>query len=113
MSAPKPPEEFLIDAFQYCEVQGEASWGETIYAEPVDIQVCRIDRESRYTFDGTGRHLLYNAVIFCYTGMSTPMPGFKEMSKIIFDEKEHILTKVVPIYEPYTKELYSYELEVV
>ncbi|MGF7002406.1 hypothetical protein M2149_000782 [Lachnospiraceae bacterium PFB1-21] len=114
MRVPKPPMEFLIDEFEYHEIADETgSWGESTFKEPVAIKAARIDRTAQYTSDGTGKHLLYNAVLFCYEGLSKPMPAFKEQSKIVFDGQEHILTKVIPIYEPYTNKIYSYELEVV
>lgn len=110
---PKPPKEFCIDQFIYEEYQGENNWSEPQYAEPIIINHCRIDRGSQYTSTTSGKQLLFNAVIFCYEGIATPIPTFKEQSVIKFDGRDHIITKVIPIYEAYQPKLYSYELEVV
>lgn len=113
MLIPKPPKEFCIDFFEYKEYLGENNWSEPEYAESVTINHCRIDRGSEFTSTTTGKQLLYNAVVFCYEGITTPLPEFKMQSIIHFDGKDHVITKVIPIYEPYRKNLYSYELEVV
>lgn len=110
---PKPPMEFCVDSFIYKEHAGENDWSEPVFAEPVMIERCRIDRGSQYTSTTTGKLLLYNAVIFCYEGITTPLPTFKEQSVLSFDGVDHVVTKVIPIYEAYSTTIYSYELEVI
>lgn len=110
---PKPPKEFCIDSFKYKEYLGENNWSEPIYADPILIKYCRIDRGSEYTSTTSGKQLLYNAVVFCYEGITDPLPEFKTQSIIIYDDMEHVITKVIPIYEAYSNTIYSYELEVV
>lgn len=113
MVMPKPPKEFLVDSFIYREYLGEGDWNKPIYGDYVSIDNCRIDRGSQYTFSTNGKQLLYHAVVFCYAGLTDPMPDFKEQSLLIFDGREHKLVKVEPIYEAYTNEIYSYEIEVI
>lgn len=110
---PKPPKAFCIDTFEYKEYIGENSWSEPEYAEPITVEHCRIDRGAEYTSTTSGKQLLYKAVVFCYKGMTTPLPKFKAQSIVTFDGMDHVITNVIPIYEPYQKEIYSYELEVV
>lgn len=110
---PKPPKDFCIDSFQYKEYMGENIWSEPIYADPVLIEHCRIDRGAEYTSTTSGKQLLYNAVVFCYNGITTPLPEFKAQSVLVFDGQDHVVTKVIPIYEAYSTTIYSYELEVV
>ncbi len=110
---PKPPKEFCIDSFTYKKYTGENSWSEPTYAKEQTIANCRIDRGAEYTTVATGKQLLYNAVIFCYEGITTPLPEFATQSVVKFDNQEHVITKVIPIYEAYKKTIYSYELEVV
>lgn len=110
---PKPPKEFCFDSFEYKEYVGLNRYSEPEYAEPVKIECCRIDRGAEYTSTTSGKQLLYNAVVFCYEGITTPLPEFKLESVLIFDNQEHVITKVIPIHEAYEKKLYSYELEVV
>lgn len=113
MVMPKPPKEFCIDSFMYKEYMGENSWTEPEYSRPVLISNCRIDRGAEYTSTTTGKQLLYNAVVFCYEGITDPLPAFKAQSVLVFDDQDHVVTKVIPIYEAYSKTIYSYELEVV
>lgn len=113
MVMPKPPAEFCIDSFEYKEYLGENNWSEPIYADPVLVKHCRIDRGAEFSSSSSGKVLLYNAVVFCYEGITTPIPEFKTQSIIHFDDQDHTITKVIPIYEAYDKVIYSYELEVV
>ncbi|EOD7435755.1 putative minor capsid protein [Enterococcus faecium] len=113
MVMPKPPVQFLVDSFIYREYLGEGDYNKPIYGDDVIIENCRIDRGSQYTFSTSGKQLLYNAVIFCYEGLTTPLPLFKKQSLIIYDGKEHILTKIDTVTEAYSNIVYSYELEVV
>lgn len=110
---PKPPKAFCIDTFEYKEYIGENSWSEPEYAEAILIEHCRIDRGEEYTSTTSGKQLLYKAVVFCYKGMTTPLPKFKAQSIVTFDGQDHVVTKVIPIYEAYKQAIYSYELEVV
>lgn len=109
---PKPPKEFCVDDFIYKEFESDG-WNGPEYKNPIIIKNARIDRGSQYTSTTSGKQLLYNALIFCYEGITTPMPEFKEQSILVIDGKEHKVTKVIPVYEAYQPILYSYELEVV
>lgn len=84
-----------------------------VYKEPILIEYCRIDRGSQYTFSSSGKQLLYNGLIFCYHELTTPLPEFKEQSVVIYDDKEHVITKVDTVIEAYSNDVYSYEIEVV
>ena len=108
----KPPKNFCIESFIYKEFESDG-WNGPVYKKGVLVEHCRIDRGSQYSSTTSGKQLLYNALIFCYEGITTPMPEFKEQSILVIDGKEHKVTKVIPIYEAYQPILYSYELEVV
>lgn len=110
---PKPPKEFCIDSLGYKEHTGYDEYNQPAFAEPITIEHCRIDRGAEYTSDRTGKQLLYNAVVFCYAGITTPLPKFKVESIVVYDDVEHVITKVIPIYEAYENALYAYEIEVV
>lgn len=109
----KPPKKFLVDSFEYKEYLGEGDWNKPVYKEPILIEYCRIDRGSQYTFSSSGKQLLYNGLIFCYHELTTPLPEFKEQSVVIYDDKEHVITKVDTVIEAYSNDVYSYEIEVV
>lgn len=113
MVMPKPPIEFCIDSFIYIEYVGENDYSEPVYADPILVEHCRIDRSTAYTSTTSGKQLLYKGVVFCYEGISTPMLGFKERSVLQYDGKDHVVTDAIPIYEAYNNTIYSYELEVI
>lgn len=109
---PKPPKKFCVDSFEYKGFIKDG-WNGAEYQDSVLIEHCRIDRTAQYTSQTTGKQLLYNAVVFCYEGITTPLPEFKTESILVFDGKEHKVTDVIPIHEAYSPTIYSYELEVV
>lgn len=111
---PKPPLKFLVDSFEYKYATGELDdWSQPEYSEPVLIDKCRIDRGPTYTSTTSGKQLLYNAVVFCYEGLTDPLPEFKVQAILRFDGQDHTVTKVIPVFEAYSNTIYSYELEVV
>lgn len=110
---PKPPIQFCIDSFVYTEYEGLNDWSEPSYAQPITIENSRIDRGAEYTSTTSGKQLLYNSLIFCYEGITMPLPAFKVESILHFDGQDHTITKVIPIYEAYESTIYSYELEVI
>ncbi len=110
---PKPPADSCIDSFIYREYTGLNRYSEPEYANPVFIQHCRIDRGAEYSSSTSGKQLLFNAVVFCVEGITTPLPAFKVESILHFDDQDHIVTKVVSNHEAYDNTIYSYELEVV
>lgn len=113
MLMPKPPKEFLVDSFSYREYLGEGDWNKPVYGEEIEVSFCRIDRGSQYSFSSSGKQLLYNGLIFCYAGLTDPLPDFKAQSLVIYDGKKHVITSAEPITEAYSDALYSYELEVI
>lgn len=113
MRIPKPPKSSLIEAIVYREYVDEGDYNKKLYADAVTIKHVRIDRSPKFIWTGNGKVLLYNAVVFCYDGLTTPLPKFKEQSLLDFDGQEHTITQVITTKEFDTDKLYSYELEVV
>ena len=113
MGMVKPPMEFLIHSIDYMEYTGTNDWQEPEYANPITIDNVRVDIGSQYSASTSGKQLLYNALIFVYDGLSSPMVDFKTESKILFKGKELVITDVTPVYEAYEDRLYAVELEVV
>ncbi|MTD30162.1 putative minor capsid protein [Planomicrobium sp. YIM 101495] len=113
MVTPKPPAAFCVDSFIYKEYVGLNDWSEAEYAKPVIINRCRIDRGAEYSTTSTGKQLIYNALVFCYAGITSPVPRFKPQSVLVFDGIEHTVTKVVPVHEAFSSTLYSVEIEVI
>ncbi|OJG96680.1 hypothetical protein RV18_GL001966 [Enterococcus termitis] len=73
----------------------------------------RIDRTPKYTFGSQGKQILFNATVFCYVGLTTPLPEFKEQDMLIFDGREHTVVSAAVFKEPYVDQIYSYEIGVI
>lgn len=112
MNAPKPPVKTLIDSFEYHEYIGINDWSEPVYNEPLSVSNVRIDRSVSYSAND-GKTVLYDAVIFCYAGLTDPLLSFKEQSKVHFDGQDKTIVKVIINKEPFKDTIYSVELEVV
>lgn len=103
----------LVHEFEYHEYTGQDRFKQPNYDEPLTVSKVRVDESSVFSRDGDQKRILANAVIFVYNGYSEPFVEFKEQSKIVFNGKDYLLSKVIPIAEPYSDKLFSVELEVV
>lgn len=113
MVIPKPPKSTLVDSFMYFPYVGNDDYGKSLFGDGIDIRYVRIDKDTMYSSSSAGKEIDYNAVIFCYEGLTEPLTSFTEQSKVVFDGVDHIVTKVITNKEPYSSKLYSVELEVV
>lgn len=113
MGLTKPPRAFLNDSFSYLEYTGTDKWSQPIFKEPVTVNNCRIDAETVFSYSSSGKTLLYNGLIICYAGITTPLLSFKEQSKVIYGNQEHTIVRVVRVDEPFNDGVYAYELEAV
>ena len=102
----------LVHEFEYSEYIGQDRYKQPEYGEPITIERVRVDESSVFSRDGDQKKILANAIIFLYNGLSSYFGPFKEQSKVVFNGKEYIIQKIVPVSEPYSKELFSIELEV-
>lgn len=113
MQLPKPPKASLIESVVYCEYIGEGDYNKREYADEKKIQHVRIDRTSKYSWNGKNKEIQYKALVLCYQGLTTPLPDFKEQSILCFDGIDHVIVNVIPNKEPFKDVLYSVELEVI
>ena len=68
-----------------------------------------------YEGDNNSRKITANAIAFLYPDISTNVPKIKSTdvgSKVVFDGDELTITNIVTNLDPYSNEVYSYELEV-
>ncbi|MBF0788166.1 MULTISPECIES: putative minor capsid protein [unclassified Streptococcus] len=113
MRLPKPPMEMLNETIVYLEYIGEGDYNKREYAGGVTIEHVRIDRSSKYSWNGKNKEIQYKAVVLCYQGLTVPLPNFREQSILRFDGKEHVIVNVIQNKEPFKDVLYSVELEVI
>lgn len=113
MLIPKPPRETLIDEVTHRSYKGQGDYNRPEYDVYQIIKFVRVDRNPVYSFGTEGKRLLFNAKVFCYNGLTDPLPVFKEQDMLIFDGVEHIITSATMFKEPFADQVYSYELGVV
>lgn len=103
----------LVDSFTYHELTSKDNKHQPTYADGVLVNFCRIDRtRSSYRSKEEDKSTIY-AVIFCYPGMTSPALDFKERAKVVFDGEEHIIQRIVTVTQPYSSDVFAYEIEVV
>lgn len=103
---------WLIDSFEYFEFIKNDTMQKPIYKSSEIIENVRIDRNVVFSRDSKETKVLADGVIFCFASDTTPFVEFKEQSKVKYDGRDRIIKKVIPNYEPDSKVLWSYELEV-
>lgn len=113
MRIQKPPKKTLVEEVGYRPFVGEGDYNKALYGEQLSIRHVRMDRKPKYTFDGKGEKILWNATVFCYAGLTTPLPAFKEKDMLIFDGTEHKIISASVFKEPFVDQIYSYEIGVV
>jgi len=107
------PKRWLIHSIKYEGYAGKDDWSNPQYEEPITINHVRYDDSSVFSRDTTQTKILADGVIFVDVKNSSPIPDFKEESKITFNDRELTLKKVVPCYYPDKNEVRHYELEVI
>lgn len=113
MRAPAIPKMMLIHEMQYKEYMGKDDYGNDSFKPPLAIKHVRVDESTVFSRDNTQSKVLANAVIFIDKVHSSPLPTeFKEQSKIVFNGREMVLQKVIPVYQPFGNEVRHWELEV-
>ncbi|MGM0169835.1 hypothetical protein IGI39_003996 [Enterococcus sp. AZ135] len=110
MLVQKPPIETLVEEMVHRSYLGEGDYNKPLYGKYEPIRHVRIDRKPKYMFDSKGEKILWNATVFCYAGLTDPLPAFKEKDALIFDGIEHKIVSAAMFKEPYVDQIYSYEL---
>lgn len=90
-------------------------WGKPEY-EKVIIRDCVVQPQTIYSGTNNDRQIVANAIVFFYSGITTPLPVLKHdvvnNYKLIFEDVEYTVTNIVDNRLPYSNGVYSYELEV-
>lgn len=108
------PKSWLIHTIQYEQfLKGKDDYGNSRYDTPITINNVRFDNSTVFSRDGTEAKILANGVIFVDVINSYPVPTFTEQSKVIFNNTDMIIKKVVPCYYPEANAVRHYELEMI
>lgn len=112
MRAPPIPKIMLPHTIAYRAFNGTDDFGNAAYGDPVTIERVRFDETTIFSRDGTQTRILANGVIFVDAINSAPLLDFKEQSLVIFNNRELVVQKVIPCYQPFSADIHHYELEV-
>lgn len=90
-------------------------WGQPLPGKPVTIEHCVVQPQTIYSGSNNDRTIVANAVVFLYTGISSPLPIITKNnvgSKLTFEDVEYTVQKIIDNRNPFSNDQYSYELEV-
>ena len=103
----------LVHEFDYHAYTGEDRYHQPTYDSPKTIRHCRVDYVSQFRKTSEAESINLYAVIFCYAGYTDPFPQFAEKSKVTIGGEDLTIERVLPLTQPFSTDLFSYELEVV
>ena len=107
---------------QYCNqsntlrlIDGHDKWQKPTFSEPITITHMIFQPQTVYSGSNNNRQVVANAIAFLFGGVSDPMPVINKNhvgSEIDFEGETYTITTIVDNRNPYSNEVYSYELEV-
>lgn len=90
-------------------------WNRPTFEASITIQNVIVQPQTIYSGNNNDRQIIANAVIYFFAGISTPDCVFTKDSMgslITFEDSEYVIKTIVDNRDPFSNELYSYELEV-
>lgn len=103
----------LVHEFDYYAYTGEDRYHQPTYGSKQTITKCRIDYISQFSKNSREESTNLYAIIFCYADFTSPLPTFVEKSKVTIDGEDLIIERVLPMAQPFSGDLFAYELEVI
>lgn len=108
------PKRWLIHSIEYEGFTGKKdAFQRPIYDDPITISHVRYDQSTVFSRDSSQTKIVAEGVIFVDAINSSPVPEFKEQSKITFNGRAFTLKKVIPLYYPTSDKVRHWELEVI
>ncbi|MDN6161974.1 MAG: minor capsid protein [Atopostipes sp.] len=90
-------------------------WQKPIFEDPITINHMIFQPQTVYSGTNNNREVVANAIAFLFAGVSEPLPRITKNhvgSEIDFEGETYVLQKIVDNRNPFSNEIYSYELEV-
>nr|WP_246013796.1 putative minor capsid protein [Companilactobacillus suantsaicola] len=90
------------------------NWGKEEY-EKISIEHCVVQPQTIYSGSNNNRQIVANAIVFFYAKITSPMPVLNPKhvgSTLNFEGKDYSITQITDNRDPYSNEVWSYELEV-
>lgn len=94
---------------------GEADdWGKEVVIDmPVDQ--CVVQPQTIYSGSNNNRTIVANAIVYFYAEITSPMPKLMRNhvgSTLTFEGQDYVITQIIDNRDPYSNEVWSYEVEV-
>lgn len=109
----------LVDSVTIQKPAGKDGWGKESYSDPLLLSPVRFDRNfnapGAVNNPAGGKNPSFSkpGVIFVYTQYCDVQLDKSYRNGLIKDgEDEYIVNKVIPVYYPFKKKVYCYEIEV-
>lgn len=112
---PLMPKELCNQSITFRLLDGHDKWQKPIFSDPIMINHMIFQPQTVYSGSNNNRQVVANAIAFLFAGVSDPMPVINKNhvgSKIDFEGETYTITTIVDNRNPYSNEVYSYELEV-
>lgn len=90
-------------------------WGKEEYTK-TDITNCVVQPQTIYSGDSNSRTIVANAIVYFYANVTTPMPvlNSKDVGSLItFEDQDFTITQIVDNRDPFSNDVWSYEVEVI
>ncbi|NTL33583.1 capsid protein [Enterococcus faecium] len=112
---PLMPKEYCNQSIVLRLIQGKDKWQKPIFSDPITIKNMIFQPQTVYSGSNNNRQVVANAIAFLFAGVSDPIPVINKNhvgSKIDFEGETYTITTIVDNRNPFSNEVYSYELEV-
>lgn len=108
------PKKWLIHSIIYEGYTGQKdAFQNPVYDDPITINHVRYDPSTVFSRDNTQTKIVADGVIYVDAVNSSPVPEFREQSKVTLNGREMIIQKVIPCYHPTKNKIHHWELEVI
>lgn len=109
----------LIDSVEIKKDEGKDGWGKGSYSEPILLSPVRFDRNfnapGAVTNPAGGKNPSFSkpSIIFVYPKYCPVELDESYRNAIVIDgEREYRVNKIIPVYHPFKKQVFCYEIEV-
>ena len=112
---PLMPKQYCNQSITLRLLEGKDKWQKPIFSEPIIIKHMIFQPQTVYSGSNNNRQVVANAIAFLFGGVSDPMPVITKKhvgSEIDFEGETYTITTIIDNRNPYSNEVYSYELEV-
>jgi hypothetical protein len=96
-------------------IKSRDQWNDPDYTDPQTIEYCVVQPQTIYAGDNNNRKITANAIVYFYAQITKPMPVLTPDcvgAKVTFEGKDYVVTNFVDNRDPFSNDVWSYELEV-